>query len=408
MNYSIKVVLRLDKITETTKEAPVCIRVIKDRQITYKTIFKIKPEYWDLKNCNVKKSYSNAKEMNAVISQKRSEIENEVLQISKSNDEFGVSSIRNKIKNKSTLDFFQYADNYIQGLSEKGNISLYRRYKTILAKFKFFVKTETLAVKSINLKLIKDYETFLAVKYNNKTNTIASNIKILSKFVSDIYKEYNLDRGTNPFRDYKFRYEVSQRAYLEQDELKKIINLKLTPLNTLYDTQQAFIFECYTGLRVSDILTLKWKNYFGDSISLVMRKTNKHIEIPLTDKIKEMIDRKRHFLTVHNEVINPNKYIFNILKQDIEIMTPEDELNSIKTATTMLNKRLKRISKLVQIQKNISTHTGRHTFATLLITKGADVYNVMELLGHSNVTITQIYAKVVNEKKREAINLLND
>lgn len=408
MNYSIKVVLRLDKITGTTKEAPVCVRVIKDRQITYKTIFKIKPEYWDLANCKIKKSYPNAKEMNALISMKKSEIENKVLLISMSNDEYGVDSIRNKIKNKSTLDFFQYADNYIQGLSEKGNISLYRRYKTILAKFKFFVKTETLAVNSINLNLIKEYEIFLAVNYKNKTNTITSNIKILSKFVSDIYKEYNLSRETNPFRDYKFKYKETQRAYLTDDEIKKIVNLKLTPINPLYDTQQVFIFECNTGLRISDILTLKWENYNGDLISKCQRKTNKPIEIPVSNKIKEIIERKKHYLSVHGEAINPNKYIFNILKHDIDNMTPEDALNSIKTATTMLNKRLKRLSKLVHIQKNISTHTGRHTFATSLVTRGVDIYCIKELLGHSNVAITQIYAKVVGELKRDAIKSLND
>ena len=108
------------------------------------------------------------------------------------------------------------------------------------------------------------------------------------------------------------------------------------------------------------------------------------------------------------KVSDPNKYIFNILKQDIDTLSPEDAHNSIKTATTILNKKIKRISKLAGIQKNVSTHTGRHTFATTLVTNNVDIYTVKELLGHSNVTITQIYAKVIDEKKRKAINTLND
>ena len=98
MSYSINAVIRLDKFSKTRNEAPVCIRIIKDRQISYKTIFKINPEFWDDKNQKVKKSCPNSNEKNAVIAKNIADIEKEVLLIGMSTNEYGVNSIRNKIR----------------------------------------------------------------------------------------------------------------------------------------------------------------------------------------------------------------------------------------------------------------------------------------------------------------------
>ena len=80
---------------------------------------------------------------------------------------------------------------------------------------------------------------------------------------------------------------------------------------------------------------------------------------------------------------------------------------AISSATAIINRRLKAIAIKAKIVKNISTHVGRHTFATNLITEGVDIYVVKELLGHQDLKITQIYAKVVDSKKAEAIKKLN-
>lgn len=408
MSHSISAVIRLSKLSKTRNEVPVCIRIIKDRQISYKTIFKINPEFWDAKNSKVKKSCPNANEKNALISKRFAEIEQEVLRNVMTSNEYGVSSIRNKIKNNSSLDYFEFADNYIKDLQDNGKISLYKRYKTIVGKFKNHVNKETLPIGSINQKLIKDYEICLIKKYNNQPNTITSNLKILAKFTNDIYKEYKLDRDNNPFNNYNFPIEEPKREHLNEDELKRIINLKLTPINKLFDAKQVFIFECFTGLRISDILTLKWKNFHGDEVTLKMRKTGKSITIPLPDRIKEMIETKKKLVSISGKIIDSNKYIFNILKSDLETLSPTEAHGAINSATAIINKKLKMIAVIASIKKSISTHTGRHTFATLLITKGASIYVVQELLGHSSLRMTQIYAKVEDKKKQQVVNLLND
>jgi integrase/recombinase XerD len=405
MSYSVNAVIRLNKLSKTRNEVPVCIRIIKDRQTSYKTIFKINPEYWDSKNSKVKKSCPTANEMNASIAQNIAEVEKDVLLIGMTTNEYGVNSIRNKIHNNSSLDFFEYATNYNEKLQAKGKISLYKRYKTITNKFKAYVSKDLLPVNNINLKLINDYEAYLIKTFNNSPNTVTSNMKILSKFVNDIFKEYKLDKENNPFINYKYPSEETKREFLDEDELKRIINLKLTPINKLFDAKQIFIFECYTGLRIADILTLRWKNLHENKISIKTRKTGKKITLALPEKIKIMIEQKKRSA---GRDINSNKYIFNILKNDLETLSPTDAHGAINSATAIINKKLKQIAVNSGIKKTISTHTARHTFATRLISKGANIYVVQELLGHSSMRMTQIYAKVVDNKMESTINLLND
>ena len=67
---------------------------------------------------------------------------------------------------------------------------------------------------------------------------------------------------------------------------------------------------------------------------------------------------------------------------------------------------MRRIEDLSGIKKHITFHVSRHTFATMALTYGADLYTVSKLLGHSNVQVTQVYAKIVDENKRKAVNLI--
>ena len=76
-------------------------------------------------------------------------------------------------------------------------------------------------------------------------------------------------------------------------------------------------------------------------------------------------------------------------------------------ALARINLMLKVWAKDAGVTKHISFHTSRHSFATMMLTLGADLYTTSKLLGHSNVKTTQIYAKIVDSKKVEAVNLLD-
>lgn len=307
-----KVVIRREKLSKSTNEAPVCLRITKDRKVTYKTLLHVSPDYWDDKEQCVKKQHPNTVALNAVISQRKAELEKETCFLSLKDDSVSIETIRNKINDRTSFDLFEYADKYIEYLYKNQKHAIYKKYKSVIKKLRLYVGKETLPIKSISLEFIKAYEDYLMNHIGNNRNTATVNLKALAKLVGDIYRNYGMDETGNSFRKIKFKREQTERTYLEIDEIRKIQDLKLRLQSPLYDARELFLFECYTGIRISDILTLKWKNVTSDKISIRMRKTEKPLVIPMNDFVKAVLDKRRAVVENNGGQILPDKYIFNV------------------------------------------------------------------------------------------------
>lgn len=175
----------------------------------------------------------------------------------------------------------------------------------------------------------------------------------------------------------------STREYLTIDEVKKLM---ATPCR--YDIQRAFIFSCFSGLRLSDLKNLKWGNIFTDQgqqyARITIKKTNKPFIIPLSQEAVKWLPER-------DEAADADP-VFNLT-------TSTDTAHSWNLSQWV---------KTSGITKHVTFHVARHTFATMMLTAGADLYTVSKLLGHSNVATTQIYAKIIDLKKVEAVNLVNN
>lgn len=403
-----KVVIRLDKLAKSTNEAPVCLRITKDRRTTYKTLLHIDPKYWDAKGQCVKKQHPNAELFNATIAKKKANLEQEACLLTLANDSVSISTIRNKINDRPSFDLFEYADKYIEQLYKDGKHATYKKNKSVIKKLRLYVGKDTLPVKSITLDFVKQYEHFLMNNIGNNRNTTTVNMKALAKMVGDIFRNYDMDETSNPFRKVKFKREQTDRAFLEIEDIKKIQNLKFRLNSPLYDARELFLFECFTGMRISDILSLKWKNVTDKEITISMRKTGKPLSIPLSDVARFILNKKRTIIENNGGQITLEKYVFNILKVDIETVSAQEALNAISSATAIINRKLKIIAEKACINKKLSTHVARHSFATMLVTGGVNLLTVRDLLGHGDVRVTQIYARVISKKKEDAINILNN
>ncbi|WP_291596415.1 site-specific integrase [Bacteroides sp.] len=403
-----KVVIRLEKIAKSTNEVPVCLRITKDRRTTYKTLLHIDPKYWDVKGQCVKKQHPYAETLNATITKKKAEIEQETCLLTLVNDSISIATIRNKINDRTSFDLFEYANKYIEQLCKEGKHATYKKNKSVIKKLHEYVKQDNLPIKSITEDFLKRYESYLMNTVGNNRNTTTVNMKAIAKLVRDICHHYDLDEISNPFRKLKFKREQTERTFLEIEDIKKIQNLRLRLCNPLYDARELFLFECYTGIRISDILSLKWKNITDKEIIISMRKTGKPLTIPIQNYVSLILNKRRMIVEANGGQINAEKYVFNILKADVEKISAEEALNIISSATAMINTRLKLIAKKVGIDKKLSTHVARHSFATLLVTKDVNLLTIRDLLGHSDVRVTQVYAQVISKKKVEAINVLNN
>ncbi len=182
--------------------------------------------------------------------------------------------------------------------------------------------------------------------------------------------------------DMTLKQRFEEKPFLTIDEVKTLIK---TPCNN-EETKRAFLFSCFSGFRISDIMSLKWSDLVKDgevlSAIIIMQKTKKKINQPID--IAAMA-----WLPERGEASDADKVF---------------KLNTLAT----IEKQLHSWTQSASIGKHVTFHTARHTYATMLITQGADLYVVSELLGHSDTRMTQIYAKVLDTKKKEAASLLND
>ena len=193
---------------------------------------------------------------------------------------------------------------------------------------------------------------------------------------------------SNPFnkvaKSDRAKKPESTREYLTIEELQKM-EATACKATAFEDIKAAFLLSCYVGLRYSDIAALKWQHITTDrgktQIRIKQQKVNDYVVIPLCQKALEYLPVREEKLLTDNVFSLPNH----------------------KSITTAIAKWAKEAG----ITKKVTFHVARHTFATTLLTLGADIYTTSKLLGHTNIKTTQIYAKIVDKKKEEAIDLFN-
>lgn len=170
----------------------------------------------------------------------------------------------------------------------------------------------------------------------------------------------------------------TKREYLTLDEIVLLMNTELGNK----EVKDAFLFSCFSGLRYSDIRNLKWENIRANTIEYTQKKT-KSVE----------------YLPLSKTALN----ILNLRKSD---KIKSEELIFTLPAKPVIWQHIQNWVKDAKIAKHVSFHTARHTFATLSLTQGIDLYTVSKLLGHKDISTTQVYAKIIDQKKQEAIDKL--
>lgn len=218
-----------------------------------------------------------------------------------------------------------------------------------LEKFINYLKEQELANNSI-------------ITYINKINATL-NQAIKEKIIFD-----------NPLRCIdKPKKEETEIVYLTADEVQKIIDTDFWD----NEAKNAFLFGCYTGLRASDIQRLEWSHIKEGRIQIKQTKTKNTVYIPLNSNSKMILEKQKH----------NKEFVFGLSKH-----------------VSSLNRTVKKMIKLTDIEKEVHFHCSRHTFATLLVTAGIDIFTISKLMGHRDIKSTMVYAKVIDEKKEKAVN----
>lgn len=400
------IILRQDK-TNQKGVLPVCMRITSERRSMYLTLIRVKPENWDARNEMVKKSDLQHERLNAELRRKIGEINKVIALCEAMEPQRGIDAVRDRLKKRTTADMFVYAQDYLLR-KEKSSVRTYNKCYSHICKFKRFIGKENFSISNLTFELLLKYENYLRENLGNSVNTVTTNMKTLKQLTSDMYEEFRLDIRNNPFRKYKMKSTPTERPCLSEREYARVRNLKLLMQGKHYDARQIFVFEAETGIRISDILKLRWRNFDGNYIRIVMGKTDRPLVIPVSDVAKEICTmRKRRYATA-GVPVTPDGFIFRgILPYEYDSMTAVEKVCAENSATTRINLALKKVAALALVKKNLSTHIGRHTFASRLLRSDQNLAVIRKLLGHASVRTTEIYAKAMSSQMDDAIDALN-
>lgn len=187
-------------------------------------------------------------------------------------------------------------------------------------------------------------------------------------------------------RGFKYKYEPTQRTFLTHEELEQLEAFR-APNESLGRVKDTFLFSVYSGMRHSDVRALRVENLVQDEqgdfwIEKVIEKTKTQWRVPLLDNAKDIIDKYAREAEITGSLLP------SISNQKV-------------------NAYLKVIADLAGLDKELTFHVARHTFATtVMLARNIPIELASEFLGHSDIATTQVYARITNEHlKRTAKNL---
>ena len=304
------------------------------------------------------------------------------------NGKAGISATNEKSK-ALLLDYLELIR--IQKVEAGQSKSRSITYKSLIAHLKKY-KGEKVRIKDVDESFCRGF-----IKYLSKAKTIGrtkGNSTIaqgaaytyfiaFKSAINQAVKQGYLDR--NPISkldkdDLKSVSRVdSSRTYLSIEELKKLMATECKD----EQVKKAFLFSCFSGLRISDVKDLKWKNIIvvdGESrVSKRIIKTGRDLEIPLSGVALKYLPERGDK--------SDNEYVY-----------------SLPVTHHWINQIIRDWGKNAEVKKDLCYHMSRHTFATMELTLDVDLYTVSKMLGHQNVATTQIYADIVNKKKTAAVS----
>ena len=287
-------------------------------------------------------------------------------------------------KGEESESFLGFFDDFLKKTEAEVGISRtkasFNKYDVIRRRFSNFLKTRflrtDLLMGELSYKHISEFEHYLITECHYKHNTAMRIMKNLRTVVLRAIKLGYIRR--DPFANYKFQMSKTDRGFLTDEEISTLMSKQFS-VKRLEQVRDIFVFSCFTGLAYIDLAQLTSEHLVKLDGQMWIIKRRQKTNVPSNILL----------LDIPAKIIKKYK---DQMKDD-----PEGHLLPV-CSNQKLNAYLKEIADLCGIEKRLSCHLARHTFATLALSKGVSVESVSKMLGHTNIATTQIYARIVNKK----------
>ena len=280
--------------------------------------------------------------------------------------------------------FFDFVRDYMKKISHRTELTTLNTHMSVIRKLKEF--NTDLIFDDITRDWLDIYFAYLRRELDNNANTAYKNMAIIKKYVLAAYKAGYMTE--NPFEEWSIKKITSTCVYLNEEELAKLVALYNTVEleYKLHKTLEFFLFMCFSSLHVGDAKKLQLEQFSEDHFTYFRMKLRNSkpepIQIPISDPLKNLLSK----------IVGTRKKgpLFEVIQAD-----------------QTMNRNLKDIAAIAEIDKPITHKVGRHTFATIYLRHTKDLAALKELLGHSDMKETLVYAHVMDESKREGVQCFN-
>ena len=395
---------------------PVMLRITQDRKQTrVKTGLEVKKVDWNQKANNYKhfrSSFPQYAKYNKILRDTIDAYEDKHRTLNQEGRGAASTVIRAIQKGEEQHSFRQYAKDRTQEIYDTGGIRNWKKYNGFVNKLQGFLKKrrrKDLLFSEITPSLLSQFNTYLHQLPNERNpeqllhpNTIQV---VLNIFKTILNHAINIDDmmqpGDNPFLKFKYSGVKTVKEKLDEQELKAIEALDLPEGSLIWNCRNYFFFSFYcAGIRAGDLIQLRWMNVTSDGrLHYQMGKNHKDRDLELVPQALEILK------LYYKEGVKPEDYIFPLLdgtetwmayttQEEKDRMRPEMKekmLRTIGAKNALINKELHKIQVMAGIDKKISMHISRHSFAKMAKEKGLDNLEVKGLLAHSNLATTQRY-----------------
>ena len=378
---------------------PIYVRLTVDgKRFEYSTKKFIEQTKWSTDSSRMKGNSEEARSINGLLDFTRNRINEIQFELLKEGKAVTIEEFKNKIqgtaeRQRYLIPIFQDHNNKIKALLGKEYApGTLERYETSLRHTQEFLmwkyNLKDIDILKIDHAFVTDYEFFLRTVRKCANNTAVKYIKNFNKIIKICLANHWLDR--NPFANYKSKVKEVERVYLSEEEIQEIINKEFAT-ERLTLVRDIFIFSCFTGLAYVDVKNLTKSHISigidGDKWIFTHRqKTESASKIPILPMTQMIIDKYAH----HPQSGNEEKLLPILSNQK-------------------MNAYLKEIAAVCKIEKELTFHIARHTFATTVtLTNGVPIESVSKMLGHKNLRTTQHYAKVLDKKVSEDMKVLKN
>ena len=399
---SIKLILKKSKVDKSGK-APLYLRVIKDRKTKFISLsLKLEPNEWDEDKQKVKKNHSNSTRLNKYISQKVADAQGQIADLETKNQSTSARKLKEAIKGKPLVNFFEYAYNRCEKQKDTLALSTYNNYKNYLKKFEKFIGHKELMFDDITVTTLKDYAGYCSTTLGNNNTTINFSLKILNLMFKEAHREDLIPLNHFPFSKFKVKKAKSTKRFLTAEQLEAFIKLEVSDKAKAQIIKDMFLFSVFSGgLRFGDIIELKWNNYNTKThkITKTIRKTNRQHSIRIGQVAIDILEKYK------TENVNQNDIIFPFANIDNDYFTDrEQRAKVVRQAIALSNMYLTKMGKTLEFPFSLTFHISRHTFATRALNNGMRIEHVSKLMDHSDIGITQVYAKIISSELDNAVD----